>query len=413
MSDHGFLHIYLMTKGGEVLKTFELSQKESKNGRREFKLILHQIYPDSCIDEANEVGTVYNKNGITWIESYCAEALPTIKGMSLRAEFLDEDRTELCGHGSTGIVDGLPVFENAVQIGTFEEGYIDDVEVNGEPIRACIGVGTIDGMCYHNFCEKLEQNIEKGEFPDCSVEILKTAGNDKIIYKYGYKEKGRIPSVFEYSGCALLGITPADETAKILEFNENLNKEEYSMNESEIKAFIEETVEKYTAHVTEMNQMKAECEQKIAEANSAVEAITAEKNELTANVAQIQAALEAARKELEEKYDELETLHEEINTLRKELGDAKAKERIGEMNAAIAQFTDEQKAFAKEEIEAFNADPINSEINSIVGKIYQELGKKSFEDNKVSEQNAANEPDVVDIFSEVLDTKTVEDTNIF
>ena len=83
------------------------------------------------------------------------------------------------------------------------------------------------------------------------------------------------------------------------------------------------------------------------------------------------------------------------------------------MNAAIAQFTDEQKAFAKEEIEAFNADPINSEINSIVGKIYQELGKKSFEDNKVSEQNAANEPDVVDIFSEVLDTKTVEDTNIF
>lgn len=402
-----------MTKGGEVLKTFELSQKEYKNGRREFKLILHQIYPDSCIDEANEVGTTYNKNGITWIESYCAEALPTIKGMSLRAEFLDEDRTELCGHGSTGIVDGLPVFENAVQIGTFEDGYIDDVEVDGETIRACIGVGTIDGMCYHNFCEKLEQSIEKGEFPDCSVEILKTAGNEQIIYKYGYKDKGRIPSVFEYSGCALLGITPADDTAKILEFNENLNKEEYSMNEAEIKAFIEETVEKYTAHVAEINQVKAECEQKVSEANAAVEAITAEKNEAIANSAQIQAALDAARAELEEKYKEIDTIYAELNTLREELGKAKAKERIGEMNEAIKDFTEEQRAYAKDEIEAFNNDPINSEINSVVDKILREIGKKSFDESKVTEQNAAHEPDVVDIFSEVIDTPTIEDTNIF
>ena len=84
------------------MKTFELAQKESKNGRRKFVTILHEIYPDSCIDETNEAGTQYNLNGITWIESYCEAALPTITGMSLRAEFLDEDRTELCGHGSTG-----------------------------------------------------------------------------------------------------------------------------------------------------------------------------------------------------------------------------------------------------------------------------------------------------------------------
>ena len=395
------------------MKTFELSQKESKNGRREFKLILHQIYPDSCIDEVNEVGTQYNKNGITWIESYCQEALPSIKGMSLRAEFLDEERTELCGHGSTGVVDELPVFENAVQIGTFDYGYIDDVEVDGKTIRACIGVGTIDGLCYHNFCEKLEQDIENGNFPDCSVEILKTGENDGIVYKYGYKDKGRIPTIFEYSGCALLGVQPADDSAKILEFNENLNKEEKPMNEAEIKALIEETVEKYTANTNEMNQMKVDCEQKISEANAAVEAITNEKNEAVASAAQIQTALEAAQAELQEKYKEIDGLYIELDALRKELGEVKAKERIGELNEALAKFNDEQREYAKDEIEAFNSDPINSEINTIVQKIYAVMGEKNFE-KVTAEQNAANNAlEVVDIFAEIIDTKPVEDTNIF
>jgi len=86
-------------------------------------MILHTIFPDSCVDEVNEVGTEYNLNGLTWIREYCEKALPTIKGMSLRCEFLDEDRTELCGHGYTDIIDGDPIFENAVQIGTFTNGY--------------------------------------------------------------------------------------------------------------------------------------------------------------------------------------------------------------------------------------------------------------------------------------------------
>lgn len=126
------------------MKIFELSKKKTKNGRRKFKMLLYQIFPDDCIDEENEVGTQYNENGITWIRKYCENALPSIKGMSLRCEFLDEERTELCGHGETGIVDGLPIFENAVVIGTFDEGYIDDVTLpDGTTITACIGVGTI------------------------------------------------------------------------------------------------------------------------------------------------------------------------------------------------------------------------------------------------------------------------------
>ena len=98
------------------MKTFEISKKISKNGRRHFKVILHEIYPDSCVDEVNEVGTQYNENGISWIREYCERALPSIEGMSLRCEFLDEERTFLNGHGETDIKDGLPVFEDAVMV---------------------------------------------------------------------------------------------------------------------------------------------------------------------------------------------------------------------------------------------------------------------------------------------------------
>lgn len=92
------------------MKTFEIfseSKKKGQNGRRKFKAILYQIFPDSCVDEEAQAGTQYNKNGITWLREYCEKALPSIKGMSLKCEFLDEERTELCGHGMTDIEDGI------------------------------------------------------------------------------------------------------------------------------------------------------------------------------------------------------------------------------------------------------------------------------------------------------------------
>lgn len=398
------------------MKIFELSQKENKNGRRKFKTILYQIFPDDCVDEINEVGTKYNLNGITWIEEYCRQALPSIKGMSLRAEFLDEERTELCGHGDTGVIDGLPIFENAVVIGTFDEGYIDDVTLsNGETIRACIGVGTIDGCCYHNFCEKLEHDIAEGNLLHGSVEIMKTNDNDGIVYKYGYKDQGRIPTIFEHSGYALLGVRPADPAATILELNkkhnDNTKEEVTSMNETEIKALITQTVESYSAVQAEMNQYKADCDAKVKEAAEQVETVVAEKNEAIANAEIIQAALDDCKKELSETYAKIDSLYEEMEVLRKELGQAKAEKRVGEMNAAIANFSDDEKAYAQAEIDAFNADPVNSEINSVVSKIYEGIGKKTKEEAVVVEQNSAT---VEDIFAEVIVTEEdIDDTNIF
>lgn len=395
------------------MKTFEISSHKNKNGRRKFKAILYEIFPDSCIDEENEVGTQYNENGITWIREYCEKALPSIKGMSLRCEFLDEERTEICGHGETDIVDGLPIFENADVIGHFTKGYIDEIEAeDGTTKTVCIGEGEIDALCYNNFVTKLDKDIASGNAPHGSVEILKTDGNEGIVYKYGYKESGRIPCIFEHSGYALLGVRPADQTAKILELNSK-KEESDKMTENEIKALVAQVINEMSAHTTEMNQCKTECEQKIAEANAQVESITNEKNELQASSEAIQKALDEAREELGQKYEEIDALHDELNKLRNELAEARAKERVGELNAAVVAFSDEEKAYAQAEIDAFKADPIASEINSVVSKIWEGIGKKAKADAAVVvETNAAI--DIEDIFGEVGAASTAtEDTNIF
>lgn len=399
------------------MKTFEIfseSKKKGQNGRRKFKVVLYKIYPDDCIDTVNEVGTEYNLNGITWIRKYCEKALPSIKGMFLRCEFLDEERTELCGHGMTDVIDDVPIFENATTIGTFTDGYIEEIEdENGERCLACIGVGEIDSSCYHNFCEKLDENITNGIYPHGSVEIMRTEANNGIVYKYGYKEQGRIPTEFIHSGYALLGVAPSDNTAKLVELNEH--KEEINtMNETEIKKLIEDTIAAYTKKASEVEQYKEECDKKVKELNDKVEEITAEKETAVSNSEVIQAALDDCKKELDDTYKKLDGLYEEMDGLRKELGEAKVKERINKLNEAISDFTDDEKEYAKEEIEAFNADPIKSEINSVVSKIWEGIGKSAKADAEkvIAEQNAAKNT-VEDIFSGVNTVKTVEDTNIF
>ena len=400
------------------MKKFEISQKVLKNGRRKFKLILHEIYPDSVIDPETNQGTQMNLNGITWIREYCEKHLDSIKGMFLRCEFLDEERTELCGHGMTDIIDGEPIFENATTIGTFTDGYIDEAEdEDGNKIMVCVGVGEIDGSCYHNFCEKLDEDIANDIYPNGSVEIMRMPENEGIEYLGGYSAKGRIPTEYIYSGYALLGVTPADKNAKLLELNEH-KEETNTMTESEVKTLIEQTVSAYTNQVAEINQVKADCEAKIAELMQTVETVTNEKNELNASAEQIQKALDeikAEYAELDKKYNEL---WEERKVLETALGEAKAKERLGELNAAIAEYSEAERAYAQAEIDAFNADPVASEINTVVDKILIGIGKAAREKAAaeaaaVAEQNAAKET-AEDIFSGVeVPAAKDEDVNIF
>ena len=189
------------------------------------------------------------------------------------------------------------------------------------------------------------------------------------------------------------------------------------MDEAKITALIEQTVSAYTNHTSEINECKKECDEKVKELNKCLDKEKAEKNEAIANSEKIQAALDECKKELSETYEKLDALYEEMNALRDELGKAKAKERVGELNAAIAAFTDAEREYAKAEIEAFEAAPITSEINSVVNKIWEGIGKtakaNADAEKVAAEQNAAK-ANIEDIFS-VVDTGTnvPEDTNIF
>lgn len=409
------------------MKTFEMFSvsKKGENGRRNFKVILYKIHPDECEDTVNGVGTEYNLNGITWLRKYCEEALPSIKGMSIRCEFLDEDRVEICGHGFTEIKDDVPLFENATVIGHFTDGYIEEMyDENGNPFTACIGVGEIDSSCYNKFCEKLDELAEENIYPQGSVEIMRVPGTKGIEYKYGYKDYGRIPTKFIHSGYALLAIKPSDSAAKLLELN---NKEDNQMNEKEAQALIDKTLSSYKQVEQTIADAKADCEAKVEEANAAVnaanaekDAVIAEKNELNATVEQLQAALDAAKAEYAELDKKYNALWDARAELEKALGEAKAKELIGEMNEAISIFSAEEQEYAKESIEKFKADPTSVEINSIVSEIYVGIGKakKSAADaEKQSEINSAKDVKAEDIFS-VVDTtengkSSEEDYDIF
>ncbi|MDD4280134.1 MAG: hypothetical protein PHX74_10415, partial [Candidatus Sumerlaeales bacterium] len=247
----------------------------------------------------------------------------------------------------------------------------------------------------------LEDKIAMGEPPKGSVEIVRSEQNEKIQYLNGKFEQGRIPTVFEYSGYALLGVRPADQSAVILEFNNNKESEEKQMDE--IKTLLAELAAKVD---------------KTAEQEKVIEQNASAYIELNASVEQLKATLEAVEAErnaLDLKYQEL---WQEAEGLRVLISVEKAKARVGELNAALADYTDEQKEYAKDEIAAFEADPMNVEINSIVDKILAGIGKKAIEDAKVAEQNAAAQQEKdnanFDIFEPVYETnEKSEEISIF
>lgn len=152
------------------------------------------------------------------------------------------------------------------------------------------------------------------------------------------------------------------------------------------------------ATISECNSKNEEFESKITELNSALEIKTNENNDLSDKIEKLQKAIQDMETEREGFYAERDALERELGTL-------KAEKRLAEMNTALANFTDEQKEYAKAEIEAFNADPIKSEINSITAKIYEGIGKATIaseaEKAKVlAEQNSKK----IDIFADVDDT---------
>lgn len=397
------------------MKKFELSSQQNKDGMRDFRIVLHEIYPESTFDASGK-GSQTNLNGLAWREKWVEKNKDTIEDKSIRVEFLDSDRTEIWGHGATDIgADNLPHFDDATVIGHFKRAEIEDIKYeDGVTRRVLVGYGVVDAMCYPALVESMQESLENGEVIHGSVEILKDADHDTIIYENGYHEDSRTPQFYQYSGYAILSIKEADPSAVILEINEN--KEESLMTAEEMKTLAEGIASELNNAEEAIAQVRTECDAKIAEANEARDNAVSEKNEIEASSAQIQAALDSLKAEYEELNKKYDALWSERCELEKALAEARAKERINEMNAALARFSDEQKACVAEEMEQFNNDPMSVEINSVVSKILAKIGEDAMiaaeKEKKIAEQNSAHaEPE--DIFGVVEIEKESEDESIF
>lgn len=352
---------------------------------RKFKAILHEIYPNDSV--VNNTGTKFNLNGITWIEQYCENNIDSIKNMSVTVEFIDDERVDILGHGETGIEDGIPVYNNATVVGHFTNGYITDMKINGEMSRVCVGEGYFDYMRYKPFIDSLEQRINNGETIFGSVEIIGKPENDnKIIYLDGWKPEGRIPVDYQYSGWAILGIKPADNKSTLIEINK---KEDFSMDEKDLKALIENTIR-------ETNSKNDELSKQINELNSAIE----EKNR---TIAELNATIEQLNEKIKNFETEKESWISEKNNLEDKISVYEKEKKIYELNEAIKEFTDDEKKYAEAEINAFKENPLDGDIDKIVSKICIGIVKKQKEIAKQAELNSANDKDddVEDIFSEV------------
>lgn len=388
------------------MAVFELSSKKQKDGKRQFTAVLYKLQPPDCV--VNNVGTNghWNENGITFIEKYAAKNLDSIKDMSITCDFLDNEHTEISGHGETGefTKDGLPTFETNI-IGHFQKGYIGDYEENGQIMRVVFGTGVIDEMRNAKFVQMLEENMANGIYPSGSVEILRPTNSESIEYLNGKFEEGRVPVNYLHSGYSLV-LSPSDKTAKMIELNSTQNSktnksEENNMDEKTISQF----VDSIKATIMEVNSKNSEFETKVSELNSQITEKDGKISELNATIEQLQQALADLKKEQETSWAERETLEKEIAKM-------KVEKRIAELNSALAEFSDDEKNYAKDEIDSFKADPMKVEINSIVNKIYAEIGKKSMAESKekVSEINSKNE--VVDIYGEISEVNSTRNNEI-
>ena len=394
-------------------KILEISKQTSKGGRVPIKIALLKIHEDEKETD---------KNGLHWKEEYVLNAIDSVKLMPICASFCDETKSTPLDHGLTGEEidnDGVrePLFENSETVGCFESADIEDVNVNGNDIRALVANGFLYNQRYPNFVKWVRQNKVLGNV-DSSIEIMGLETNDnKIVYEESEpKDEFRTPKEFVFSGTSILSVPPADDNAIVLEVAQKQeNKEDKTLDEKELKELIQSTI-------SETNSKNEELLAKITELNSTIsekDSVIAEKEE---KIVELNATVEQVQKALDDLKKEHETYWAERDALEKELGTLKAKARIGELNTAIEGFSDEEKKYAESEINSFNEKPLEGNIDAIVDKIYAGIGqasKKADAEAKVAEQNSAKENkdnEVIDIFSEMCSEtqdNEEEDVNIF
>lgn len=377
----------------------EISKRATRGGRVPIKIALLKIHDDTS--ETND-------NGIHWKEEYVNNAIDSLKMMPICAEFFAEDKEVPLGHGLTGNEPnekGLdePIFENSEAVGVIENGSIEDVEVNGNRIKALCGNGYLYNQRYPHFTKWVRKNHAIGNV-DTSIEIMGLENNaNKIIYEEDNPTREfRTPKEFSFSGTAILSVAPGDKNAIVLEVAQKQNKEEIVMNEKEMRELI-------TSVITETNSKNDELTKTINELNSTIV-------DKDAQIADLNEKVEANATSDADKDAKIEELNGKVAELEAKVEECKKAEQNSALDKALEAFTEDEQKYAESEINAFRENPITGDVNAVVNAIHAGIGKASKEaETKTNEQNSADNDTELDIFSEINSTEddVDNDVNIF
>lgn len=397
-------------------KFFEISNKDEKAGRVYFKQVIHKIFKDE---------STYNINGISWSREYTELNKESVNGMPLVCQFLDKDNQIPFGsHGNAVIKDGDVYFDDSLVVGSFENAYIvDDLEVNGELISALVGEGYIYSQRFPALVDHLREQYDNRVQIDTSAEICadKSRGYEHIVYENGYKEKGRIPKYYQYSGSAICaGTPPADASAVMLEINSAKNNTMHlDKSESNDSGFFDDKTNEEVNKPMDENmtsKLISDIKEAIIEVNSKNAEYETEVGKLKDENAVLAEANAKSEEAIASKDAEIAELNRKVSEMEAELNECKKAAKISEMNNALADYSKEQKAFVEAEIKAFETDPMSVEVNSIVDKILIGIGKQAVEAAKEFEVNSKKqEAKMEDIFGDIYEanSKSPEEVSIF
>jgi len=190
--------------------------EEDLAGRVKIKMSALTIHPDN---------SQWNKNGITWLEQYVQDNIDSAIGMPYVVSWMDEENQIPSDHGTMSYDDEGYVQFDGVAVGTVLDAYITNININGKDTRVLMTEGYLYKQRYSKFIDWLKNEIQNGSVHG-SIEINGKGKLKTIEYLNGSRNEdgslkmGRIPTVFDFSGLAILYLTePADDNSIVFEVN--------------------------------------------------------------------------------------------------------------------------------------------------------------------------------------------------
>lgn len=381
-------NVLINTSNGYIEISEDAELNQARAGRVNIKMVAHEIY-----DKESQ----YNKNGLSWQEPYVSKNLESAIGMPYIVQFLDDDKTIPVGHGTLQHdEDGNAIFPDSDTVGTVQKAYTGVVEINGVEKKAMITEGYLYRQRYPNFIRWLKEQASNGQEIKGSIEI-NGKGNSKIIEYINGKNNsdgslkmGRIPSVYDYSGLAILYLEePSDDTAEMLELNKYKKKEDGD-NYMDFKEMYQAEVEKNKTLEFELNSLKedkASLEETVVNANKDIEALKEEKGKVETELNSIKEAKEKVDTELNS-FKEKEAKLEVEKYFKEEVSkNGFSKEEMSELNSFVEKVDLDglkvmEKEFALKKIKA------QAEVSSQKKEEKQDVEENSIMFHTDSEQSS-------------------------